>query len=134
MPIDGCELSFETLAHDVLPKSMKTLLQKMADPIPMAEFSIRGVGPMTLRRKFGLEQDPSACYVLMDKKRPVYVGISRGVIQRLLDHVKGADHMVATLAYMIAAKQHPQSGAAKDAIQDPEFQRWFLEARNDLGI
>ena len=123
MPIDGCEYSFRAMAHVVLPGYMSALRERMACPIPLADFGIKDVGPVALQRRLGLDYDPSGCYVLIDEGRPVYVGISRGVIKRLRDHIRGSDHMVATLAYRIAANPQPSrkdgiSGYARHQISD----------------
>ena len=81
MPIDGCEHSFLELANDVFPSYMSTLREEMTHPIPMADFGEKGVGPVSLQRRFGLDHDPSGCYVLIDGWRSIYVGISRGVLR-----------------------------------------------------
>ena len=132
MPIDGLSHSFHDLAHEVLPGYMEALRGQMAYPIPMADFGIKGVGPVALGRRFGLVHDPSGCYVLMDEGRPMYVGISRGVIKRLRDHVLGSDHLVATLAYRIAVTRYPHGKTAAQAMLDADFHMRFQEARNYL--
>ncbi len=132
MPCDGCYHSFERLAQDVLPRYMSLLRQKMTHPIPMAEFAVKGDGPKTLQRRFGLEEDPSACYILIDKDGPVYVGISRSVIKRLREHVGGVDFLGATLAYKIAATRYPHGKTAAQAMEDPDFQLRFQESRSYL--
>ena len=132
MPIDGCEHSFLELAKDVFPSYMSTLREEMTHPIPMADFGIKGVGPMSLQRRFGLDHDPSGCYVLIDGWRSIYVGISRGVLKRIRNHVRGSTHYAATLAYRIAATQHPHVMTASQAMQDTEFQMRFQESRNYL--
>ena len=132
MPIDGCEHSFHELAHEVLPGYMNTLRKRMAHPISMAKFGVKGVGPVALQCQLDLDRDPSACYILMEAGRPVYVGISKGVITRLRDHVLGSDHLVATLAYRIAATKYPHGMTASKAMRDTEFQTRFQEGRNYL--
>ena len=132
LPIDECNRSFGELATEVLPRYMSVLRERMAAPVPLADFAVRGVGPVALQRRFGLNCDPSGCYVLMDSARPVYVGISRGVIKRLRDHVLGSDHMVATLAYRIAATKHPHGKTAALAMEDFTFRSRFDESRQYL--
>ena len=129
MPIDGCEHSFHELANEVLPGYMSTLRVKMANSIPMSKFGVKGMGPVALQRQLELHKDPSACYVLMDEGRPIYVGISKGVITRLRDHVLGSDQYVATLAYKMAATKYPHGVTASEAMRDPEFHLRFLERR-----
>ena len=104
----------------------------MTPPIPMADFGEKGVGPVILQRRFGLDHDPSGCYVLIDGWRSIYVGISRGVLKRIRNHVRGSTHFAATLAYRIAATQHPHMMTASHAMRDTEFQMRFQESRNYL--
>ncbi len=89
MPIDGCHRTFEELAHEVLPAYMSRLRESLENPLAMADFR-SGIGPGTIRQRLKLECDPPGCYVLIDGGQPVYVGISKHVLQRLNDHVKGA--------------------------------------------
>lgn len=121
MAIDGCQRSFSQLAQEVLPQLMTMLRERMQDPVPLAEFATKGVGPVTMRQRLSLADDPRGCYVLLDADRPVYVGISKHVIQRLMEHMRGTDHLTATLAYRIACAQHPHTLTAAEAMKDPEF-------------
>jgi hypothetical protein len=45
--------------------------------------------------------DFKGLYVFVHSKTPIYVGISKGVIGRTLQHVKGHSHNTSTLAYNI---------------------------------
>lgn len=47
------------------------------------------------------EKDFKGLYVFSHKKNAFYVGISRGVIKRILQHIKGKSHNTSTLAYKI---------------------------------
>jgi len=51
--------------------------------------------------KYG-DDDFPGMYVFIHDKKPFYFGIAKGVIQRILQHVKGINHNQATLAYNIA--------------------------------
>ena len=97
MTIDGCQYSFAQLAADVLPRYMAELRRRMANPIPMSQFATKGVGLATLLREYRLGSDFKGCYVLIDGDRPIYVGISQTVFQRLRQHVRGTTHFDATL-------------------------------------
>jgi hypothetical protein len=137
VPIDGCHRSFDELARVVLPAHMSRMREGMRSPIPMAEFAVKGVGPATLRNTLGFDHDPPGCYVLIDHGRPVpqpmYVGISKHVITRLMEHVRGTDHMSATLAYRIAANHDPRDErTATQRMQDANFRSRFREARDSL--
>lgn len=132
MPVDECKHTFDELAREVLPGLMKQLRARMERPTSMSEFSEPGVGVATLLKGFGLKSDPPACYVLIDNGRPVYVGISKSVIKRLMEHVRGGDHFAATLAYRIAATKHPHGKTASAAMKDTEFHGRFAEQRDYL--
>jgi hypothetical protein len=45
--------------------------------------------------------DFKGLYVFVHKTTPIYVGISKGVIGRIIQHVKGHSHNTSTLAYNI---------------------------------
>jgi hypothetical protein len=132
VPVDDCNHTFDELAREVLPDLMQQLRDLMKQPIPMSEFSQQGIGVATLLKRFGLKSDPRACYVLVDKGRPVYVSISKAVIKRLMEHVRGRDHFAATLAYRIAAAKHPHDKTAAEAMKDAEFHVRFAEQRDYL--
>ncbi len=132
MPIDGCHRSFDEIARIVLPKYMAQLRNHLKSPIPMADFAIKGVGPVALQTQLGLDHDPRGCYILLDQNQPIYVGISKHIIARLMEHVRGTDHLTATLVYRIAASNHPHGMTAIQAMNNPEFQSRFEEARQYL--
>lgn len=48
-----------------------------------------------------IKDDFKGVYVFFHKERPFYVGISKGVIGRIQQHVKGRNHFTSTLAYKI---------------------------------
>jgi hypothetical protein len=132
MAIDGCQYTFDELARQVFPRYMAKLRQHIERPTAMAEFIVTGVGVATLLRRFGHTSDFRGCYIFIDNCRPVYVGISRSVIQRLRQHVRGTTHYDATLAYRIAATRHPHSTTRSVAMADADFQRRFSESQNYL--
>lgn len=102
----------------------------------MEAFARAGVGVRGLLRGFGLPQDFSGCYVLVENGVPIYVGISRGVIGRLRQHVYGKTHFDASLAFRIAMNRHPDQTIANltrsDAMDDPLFGTSFAEAQTYL--
>lgn len=132
MPIDGCIYTFAKLVGAVLPRYMKELRRRIAQPTPMSEFAIDGVGIATLLRQFNIPKDFEGCYVLIDGDRPIYVGISQTVFQRLLQHVRGTTHSDASLAYRIATAHRPHNLTRDAAMADGEFQRHFSEAQTYL--
>ncbi len=129
MTIDGCPHNFQELASEVLPTHMRELRIHMQAPIQMAEFAVRGDGPKTIAKRHGFDGDISGCYVLMEDWRPIYVGISRHVFERLGQHVGRGDHLSATLAYRMAADDAPHRKFAAQAMADPEFRAVFDSRR-----
>ncbi len=130
--IHDCSHNFEELKNIVLPRYMASLREKMQAPIAMKEFGVKGDGATTLAKRHGFDKDISGCYVLIDKFHPIYVGISRRVFSRLLQHVRPGDHMTATLAYRMAIKHHPFNGTAKAAMETPAFRAQFNREREYL--
>jgi len=108
----------------------------MKKPRQMETFARRGIGVKSLLSEFGLPQDFSGCYVLLENDSPIYVGISRGVIGRLRQHVFGKTHFDASLAFRIAMKRHPDQTIANltraEAMDDPLFGTSFEEAQTYL--
>jgi len=132
MAINGCHHTFEELALEVLPRYMLTLREHMEMPVALRPLTEKGIGPVTVAKRLGLSEDPTGCYVFLDRGLPVYVGISKHVLQRILEHVRGTDHFTATLAYQMAAVRYPHRTTAARAIRDPEFRARFDEAREHL--
>ena len=50
--------------------------------------------------------DFKGLYVFLHEEKPFYVGISKGVIGRMIQHVKGKSHYTSTLAFMIGKKHY----------------------------
>jgi hypothetical protein len=50
--------------------------------------------------------DVKGLYVFVHGKEPIYVGISRGLINRTLQHLRGKSHNTSTLAYNIGLIRH----------------------------
>lgn len=132
MPIDQYEHDFQHLADVDLPSYMKELEGGMDDPIFMAEFAVEGVGVSGLCRRLGLEGDFPGCYILMEEKAPVYVGISKNVLQRLRQHVRGTTHFDASLAYRIAAHKMPHQHTRSKAMEQEAFKFEFDVAKGYL--
>ncbi len=132
MVIDNCEHSFSELAHNILPQYMDSLRSSMKNPEPMSDFAVKGVGVVTLTHRYNLKSDFSGCYVLIDGDKPIYVGISRKVIERLGQHVLETTHNSATLAYMIASARYPHSMQRNTAMADDQFIEHFNTAQNYL--
>jgi hypothetical protein len=136
MPLYACAHTFEDLATTVLPAHMTRMRTALAHPRNMDLFARPGVGPRALLKEFKIAQDFSGCYVLIEAGKPIYVGISRGVIGRLRQHVFGKTHFDASLAFRIAMTKHPDRVVARltrsEAIRDPLFGTSFTEAQSYL--
>jgi hypothetical protein len=136
MAVHDCPHTFSELAATVLPAHMARLRSTMKEPWQMEAFARPGVGVKSLLREFGLPQDFSGCYVLIENGSAIYVGISRGVIGRLRQHVCGRTHFDASLAFRIAMKKHPDQTIAKltrsEAMDDTLFGTSFTEAQTYL--
>jgi hypothetical protein len=132
MAIDGCKHSFGELAGSVLPGYMGELRRQMANPIGLSEFAVEGIGVSSLLVRLRLSADFSGCYVLLDAGRPNYVGISRGVLQRLRQHVRGTTHFDASLAYRMATARQPHNQTRSAAMEDAAFHAAFREAQTYL--
>jgi predicted GIY-YIG superfamily endonuclease len=100
VPIDGCPHSFQELADEILPADMARMREAMRAPVRMRSFCEGGV--KTIAKRIGKPGDFQGCYLLLEKGEPFYVGISRRIIARLIQHVKGRTHFDASLAYRMA--------------------------------
>ena len=133
MAIDNCHHSFEALAEKVLPAYLDQMQERMKSPLLMKEFSKFGIGKKTILRILNLEADFSGCYVLIDSGDPIYVGISRGVINRLIQHVKGKTHFDASLAYRIARSHFNHNLSRDQAMKHSDFNKEFQKAKRYLS-
>ena len=132
MPIDEYEHSFDHLTESELPSLLANLKEDMGNERAMADFAIDGVGVATLCRNLELPSDFSGCYVLVENGKPIYVGISRSVLQRLRQHVRGSTHFDASLAYRIAAKRTPHKHTRSVAMEKEDFKMEFDWAKDYL--
>jgi len=132
MAIDGCRHTFARLVGRVLPGHLKRLRRVMRSPWRAANLAGLGVGPKTFAKSVGFENDFSGCYVFLRGALPIYVGISRGVLARIRQHLRGRSHFDASLAYLMAQDKQPTPGKRSDAMKHPRFQRAFRAAQRDL--
>ncbi len=132
MPIDNCAHDFNGLAATVLPAYLAELRKAMQQPHKAAEFAKAGIGPVAIAQAVGYSGDFSGCYVLLERTKPVYVGISRGVLSRIRQHVTGKSHFDASLVYAVAQRRRPTKGPRSKVMGDPAFQRAFNDAQTYL--
>ncbi len=133
MAIDNCPHTFQELARSHLPARMVEMRRAMRQPHSLAEFGQKGIGPKKLCRFFDKTDDCAGCYVLIEKGQPIYVGISRGVCQRVSQHVKGTDHNTASLAYRMAKWEHDHKLTRSQAMKRRPFKVAFEKARGRLA-
>ena len=126
MTIDKCTHTFQELTYSILPTHMAKMKKAMAKPINMK------VGKKMTLKQLKRERDFSGCYVLLKNRKPFYVGISRSVIKRLTQHVKGKTHFAASLAYRMACEQRPHTLRRTFAMQDMQFQKEFNRAKMEI--
>ena len=129
MHIDGCTHSFEDLAGRVLPAHLEQLRAALQTPWPGVAFAQPKAGPKSLAAWFGLQGDFSGCYTLLEDQRPVYVGISRGVLGRVRQHMLGRSHFDASLAYLIAQRRCPTKGKRSANMENADFRVAFDKAQ-----
>ena len=129
MAIDNCKYSFQELSKIILPQYMKNMWEKINSPVQMSMFAENEVGKATAFKKLDIKKDFSGCYVLIESDSPIYVGISRSIISRLLQHVKGTTHFDATLAYRMANEDIKHSLSRSDAMQTVEMKNQFERAK-----
>lgn len=132
MTVDNCKYSFQKLALTVLPGYMTKMNAAIKRPIPMTVFAEKGNGLKTILKQIGRENDFIGCYIFTEKDKPVYVGISRTVIQRVIQHVKGRTHYDASLAYRIATEHYPHTMRRNEIMIDEGFRKEFENAKERI--
>ena len=81
-----------------------------------------------------LKNDFKGLYIFVHDKTPIYAGISKAVIGRILQHIKRYDHYASTLAYSIGLVQYEilektkYSGSRKDF----DFKKYVTSAQEFL--
>ena len=133
MPIDNCVHSFSKLSQIILPAHMKRMRQAIKSPFKMSLFCQPGSGKQSILRTLNRSADLKGCYVLLHKKKPIYVGISRSVLQRVMQHVRGKTHFDASLAYRMTADKCPSKSHRSAAMSDPQFRKEFERVKKHLS-
>jgi predicted GIY-YIG superfamily endonuclease len=132
MPIDRCPHTFDHLAKVVLPGHFLRLQAAINAPIAAeALVGIRSATRQVLSR-LHLAADFPGCYILLDGKKPIYVGISRRVIRRLVQHLNYRSHYAASLVYRMACIAYPHEMRRSEAMRDAKFQEAFHSAQGRL--
>lgn len=132
MPIDNCVHNFEELANSVLPQHYARLEKAMYLALDLE----RLVGFKTASRealsRVERSSDFPGCYVFLDARKPVYVGISRSVIKRIVQHLNFDSHYSASLVYRMASEEYPHEMKRDQAMKDDQFRAVFFAVQSRL--
>ncbi|MCW0159669.1 GIY-YIG nuclease family protein [Burkholderia pseudomallei] len=132
MPIDNCKYTFDELSFSILPGHLERLKEALRKPIPAASFVGYKSATREALSEAGRTTDFPGCYVFVDIDRPVYVGISRNVVKRLVQHLNFESHYSASLVYRMASEDFPHEMKRDQAMKDDQFRRVFLTAQGRL--
>ncbi|QPF72256.1 hypothetical protein G8A07_04475 [Roseateles sp. DAIF2] len=132
MPIDNCIHTFEQLSTIVLPAHLKRLQLALQSPKPAATFVGFKSACKDALAQVDKTVDFPGCYVFSDQGKPVYVGISRGVVKRLVQHLNFESHYAASLVYKMATEDYPHEMKRDQAMKDDQFREVFLSAQGRL--
>ncbi len=102
MPIDGCPYKFAELAKRELPKYLRKLDRALQHPRSARLFVRYGSDKPRLLSKLLRESDFPGCYVFVDGTKPIYVGISMNVVNRIRQHLNSDSPYSASLAFKMA--------------------------------
>lgn len=58
------------------------------------------------KKIIGAQHDFKGVYVFLKKEEPFYTGISKHVVHRIVQHVKGKSHFTSSLSYRLGAELH----------------------------
>jgi len=132
MPIDNCVHTFEELTTSVLPSHFKRLEAAIQSPIPAENLVGFTSATKELLSRLNRTTDFPGCYVFIDGEKPIYVGISRGVIKRLVQHLNYDSHYSASLIYRMASEDYPHEMKRDQAMKDEQFKSVFFSAQERL--
>lgn len=136
MAIDDCQHTFEILASKALPGFMRELERAMQSPHQAVGFAASGLGVRSILRKLDRAEDFSGLYVFIEKSKPIYVGISRGVVARVRQHLTGRTHFDATLAFRMAGLTAPRIEGPRQRkllMKNQIFLEHFEKAKKHLS-
>ncbi len=132
MSIDNCTYTFEELSEKVLPDLFSRLADYIEIPMAAAEFVGYKSATKEALEKVNLTVGFPGCYVFIDNKKPVYVGISRSLVKRLAQHLNHDSHYSASLVYKMATEEYPREMKRDQAMKDDQFREAFLAKQEQL--
>ena len=149
MPVDGYKASSHQDILKELPVLYDKLKEQIEHPHDISKLLDKGNGQVWLRKKLlsktellYKDKDIKGCYVFVDGNKPIYVGISRTICQRIVQHVaRSSNHNSASLAYQIAINRYCEdNNIAVDTVDKKTLSdiqncdnRYFRKAKERLG-
>lgn len=132
MPIDNCTHTFQELAKIVLPAHLKKLEDALGKRIPANNFAGFKSASRDALARAGRNADFPGCYLFVDNDKPIYVGISRSVVKRIVQHLNFDSHYSASLVYRMASEDFPHEMKRDQAMKDDQFRKVFFSAQERL--
>jgi hypothetical protein len=71
-------------------------------------------------------------YVFSDNERPIYIGMSRAIMRRILGHIKVDNKNYASLAYLMAKKQYAETHDGDENIPMGEIKGLIKRKQEDI--
>src|SRR5262245_39872767 len=105
-----------------MPSIMRRLDQARKKPLPMSEVS---AGKRSVLAQLRRDEDFQGCYLLLERGKPFYAGISRKVVGRLTQHAKRECHYSASLVFKMARKLDGRKMKRADSMEDADFLKCF---------
>jgi predicted GIY-YIG superfamily endonuclease len=80
------------------------------------------------------EHDFKGVYVFIRNDIPFYVGISKEIIRRILQHLKGTDHYKSSFCYKIGAETYLKQNGGKHTggRKGLPFEKWVNPVKEEL--
>ncbi len=80
------------------------------------------------------EKDFKGIYVFLKSGKPFYIGISKNVIRRIIQHVKGTSHFTSSLCYKLGADRHVKLNGEKHSggRKGLDFPKYAEPAKKEL--
>jgi hypothetical protein len=129
---DNCVHSFEELAETVKPAHYARLEAAMRNAIPAQKLFGFKSGSKEALARLKRTTDFPGCYVFIDQGKPIYVGISRGVIKRVIQNPNYDSHYSASLVYRMATEEYLHEMKRDQAMKDDQFRAVFFSAQDRL--
>ncbi|TGM04823.1 endonuclease [Leptospira barantonii] len=130
---------FEEITQVRIPKIFSILSERLKNQFPMNRFYEFGIGETqmsnSIRSHFNLKstEEFSGCYVFSEGEEHKYVGISRNVVLRLRQHLKGKNFTHSSLAFKITKKKMNLGLTNKESMRNEEFLKEFRNVQKRIS-